>query len=458
MKHRIAAPPPSFDQRDIMGDYLSIATPETARPSRSKLLIATTIGNALEFFDFTVFGFFAIVIGHQFFSPLSADGQLMSSVATFGVGFVMRPVGGVLIGIYADRAGRRAAMTLTLSLMTLGVCLVGLAPTYADIGIAAPIIMVVARLIQGFSAGGEVGPATTVLLEHAPPGARAWYTSWQLASQGLGIAAGAASAALLAWLLPHDALYAWGWRLPFLAGAVILPIGIAIRRQLTGLEVTPPRGTVDESGRRSPMVAMLRGHARNVVAGILLIMGGTVTAYMILFFIPTYAIRELKLDESASYACAVASGLVMAFLSPIAGKMADAFGRMVPIVAARVVLVLLLYPADAWLTSNPSVARLFIVVVGLSIFFTIQGAPSITLIPEMFPKALRATATGTVYSVGVALFGGMTQLVAVWLIHATGNRLSPAIAVTGCIVLSTLALVFVKRVAMEPSSEVAATR
>jgi MHS family proline/betaine transporter-like MFS transporter len=435
-----------------MGDQLNMAALAPVRLSRSRLLLATTIGNALEFFDFTVFGFFAIVIGHQFFSPLSADGQWMSSVATFGVGFVMRPVGAILIGVYADRVSRRAAMTLTLSLMTLGVCLAGLTPTYAEIGIAAPVLIVIARLIQGFSAGGEVGPATTVLLEHAPPGARAWYTSWQLASQGVGIAAGAASAAALTYFLPHDALYAWGWRLPFLFGAVILPVGIVIRRQLAAAEVHS-QGPANAASRHSPVSGLLRGYRRNLVAGILLVMGGTVTAYMVVFFIPTYAIRELKLGEFASYACAMASGLVIAVLSPVIGKIADAFGRTMPIVVARLALIVSVYPAYTWLSSEPSVFRLFAVTVGLAVLFTMQGAPSITLIPEMFPKSLRATATGTVYSVGVALFGGLTQLVAVWLIHVTGDKSSPAIATTICLVVSTLSLALIRRVPMEPANE-----
>ncbi|PUA19340.1 MFS transporter [Glaciimonas sp. PCH181] len=434
-----------------MGDQLHFAAIKPVRLSGTKLLVATTIGNALEFFDFTVFGFFAIVIGHQFFSPLSADGQLMSSVATFGVGFVMRPIGGILLGMYADRAGRGPAMTLTLSLMTLGVCLAGLTPTYDQIGIAAPILMVIARLIQGFSAGGEVGPATTVLLEHAPVGARGWYTSWQLASQGLGIAAGAASAAGLSYFLPHDALYAWGWRLPFLCGAVILPVGIFIRRQLAEFE-SHPQAKATAPELHSPFTVMLRDHLRNFLAGILLVMGGAVTAYMIIFFVPTYAIRELKLGESASYACAIATGLIILIVAPITGKFADAFGRRLPILAARVVLITSLYPAYVWLTSEPSTFRLFVVLVGLAIPFTIQGAPSVTMIPELFPKSLRATATGSVYSFGVAIFGGLTQLTAIWLIHVTGNKLAPAIAVTICLVLSTFSLLLIKRLPPDPAN------
>ncbi|MFM0433751.1 MFS transporter [Paraburkholderia aspalathi] len=428
-----------------MIDQLTLhAATGSGRPSRSKLLVATTIGNALEFFDFTVYGFFSIVIGHQFFSTLSSYGQLMASVATFGLGFVMRPVGGILIGMYADRAGRRPAMMLTLSLMTVGVCMAGLAPTYAQVGIAAPIIMVLARFIQGFSAGGEVGASTTLLLEQAPPGSRGWFTSWQLASQGMGVAAGAASASVLSYVLSHDALYAWGWRLPFLFGAAILPIGIIIRSQISAFEDESVRAE-NRVAEHSPIARLLRDHRRNFGAGVLLLMGGVVMNYTVLFFIPTYAIHELKLDESASYACAIASGLTIAILSPIAGKIADAFGRIAPIVLGRLVLIVMLYPAYAWLNSEPSIFRLFVVIVGLTIPFTLQGSPSITLIPELFPRAIRATATGTVYSFGVAIFGGLTQLVAVWLIHSTGNRLAPAIATTLCVVISSLSLLMIRR-------------
>lgn len=424
---------------------------ERASISRSRLLFATTVGNAMEFFDFTVFGYFALVIGKAFFSPLSSQGQLMSSVAAFGVGFLMRPIGGILIGIYADRAGRRAAMTLTLTLMAVGVCLAGLVPTYDQIGIAAPIIMVLARLIQGFSAGGEVGPATTVLLEQAPSGSQAWYTSWQLASQGIGIGVGALFAATLTWLLPAESLQAWGWRIPFLCGVAILPVGIILRRQLGELEGASGNKSGDdfddEAGTipHTSLRRLLSGHGRNVVGGILLLMGGTVTAYMVMFFIPTFAIRDLKLGESSSYACAVASGLVMAILAPLTGRIADRYGRMLPILVARLILILSVYPAYAWLTGAPSIGRLFAVVVGLTVVFTIQGAPSITLIPELFPKAIRATATGSIYSLGVAIFGGLTQLAALWLMRVTGNPLSPAIAMTACLAISTLSLLIIRR-------------
>ncbi|WP_341315134.1 MFS transporter [Paraburkholderia sp. IMGN_8] len=396
----------------------------------------------MEFFDFTVFGFFAIVIGKNFFSPLNAQGQLLLSATTFGVGFLIRPLGGVLIGIYADRAGRRAAMTLTLSLMALGACMAGLAPTYAEVGIAAPLIMILARLIQGFSAGGEVGPSTVVLLEYAPSGSRAWYTSWQLASQGIGIALGAASATLLSYVLSHEALYAWGWRIPFLCGAAILPAGILIRRRLGELERSP-RAAARGEGHR-PLRALLRGHGRNLLGGILLLMGGTITAYMVIFFIPTYAVHELKLGEAGSYACALASGVLLAVLSPLAGKIADAVGRTIPILAGRVLLIASLYPAYAWLSSAPSVTRLFIVMVILIVPYTIQGAPSVTLIPELFPKSIRVTATGTVYSLAVAVFGGLTQPAALWLADFTGSRFAPAIAITAGLVLSTFSLLIIR--------------
>lgn len=427
-----------------MGDQLSMTAAPAKRISKSRLVTVMAIGNALEFFDFTVFGYFALVIGHLYFSPLSADGQLMSSMATFGVGFVMRPLGGILFGLYADRVGRRAAMTLTLTLMMVGVCLVGLAPTYEQIGIAAPILIVTARLLQGLSAGGEVGPATTVLLEQAPPGSRGFFTSWQLASQGIGIAAGAASAAFLTYALPKDQLYAWGWRIPFLLGALILPAGIIIRRQLVEIESDVRPSTGGTSSSKIPLSTFFRDHCGNITAGILLMMGGTVAAYMIAFFIPTYAIRELKLGESASFACAMTSGLIIAIVAPITGKVSDILGRKIPIVAARILLVASLYPMYAWLSDAPSITRLFIAVVTLSILLAVQAAPTITLIPELFPKSVRATGTGTVYSVGVAVFGGLTQLVAVWLIQVTGSRLAPAIATTVLLIISTLALLYIK--------------
>ena len=212
---------------------------------RRRVIAGTTIGNALEFFDFTVFTFLMLVIGPLFFPAASGYGQLLLTTA-FGVGFLMRPVGGMLIGSYADRHGRRAAMTLTLWLMGLGCGLIALAPTYAQMGIAGPVIMVLARLIQGFAAGGEVGASTTLLVEHAPPSRRGFYSSWQFGSQSLGVMLGALVVALLTAALTPEQMKDWGWRVPFVIGILTVPVGAYIRRNLEETLEPQPRA------RRAP--------------------------------------------------------------------------------------------------------------------------------------------------------------------------------------------------------------
>ena len=259
---------------------------------RRRVIAGTTIGNALEFFDFTVFTFLMLVIGPLFFPAASGYGQLLLTTATFGVGFLMRPVGGMLIGSYADRHGRRAAMTLTLWLMGLGCGLIALAPTYAQMGIAGPVIMVLARLIQGFAAGGEVGASTTLLVEHAPP-SRGFYSSWQFGSQSLGVMLGALVVALLTAALTPEQMKDWGWRVPFVIGILTVPVGAYIRRNLEEtLEPQPAPGARAPAPTTSRCGGCWPGTGRGG-QGILLVIGGMVCAQIIGFYMPAYANKEL---------------------------------------------------------------------------------------------------------------------------------------------------------------------
>ncbi|MBN3798877.1 MFS transporter, partial [Burkholderia sp. Ac-20392] len=207
-----------------------------ASPSNRQLIVAITIGNGLEFFDLTVFSFFAVLLGKLFFPAVSAQQQLLMSVATFGVGFIARPIGGVVIGLVADRFGRVPAMNLTLVTMAIGTGMIGVMPTYAQIGVAAPVLVVAARLLQGFSAGGEVGVSTSLLAERAPAGERGYYTSWQFASQGAAALAGSFVGFLLSYFLDTASLESWGWRVPFLLGVLIAPVGLYLRARFNAIE------------------------------------------------------------------------------------------------------------------------------------------------------------------------------------------------------------------------------
>ncbi|QGZ63792.1 MFS transporter [Paraburkholderia acidisoli] len=422
----------------------SVSMADVRKLSRTQLIVAATIGNALEFFDFTVYSFFALTIGKLFFPTMSSYGQLLASVATFGVGFVMRPLGGVVIGAYADRAGRKPAMTLTIFMMALGCLLIGLAPTYAQIGVAAPVLIVFARLLQGFSAGGEVGASTTLLIEAGTPRNRGLLGSWQFASQGLGVSLGALTAGLLTTFLSADTLLAWGWRVPFLLGVAIAPLGMWIRRRLD--EQAPARTRTV----RMPILAVLRDYWARAALGILLTIGSTVTAYVVTFYMPTYAIHELKVPAPTALLAGLVSGVVTFVVAPLAGLLCDRLSRRTLVFWPRVGVVLLIYPAFLWLASEPNATRLLVTVGGLSVLLGLQAAPAITMLPEMFPRRVRATGMAIVYSIGVAIFGGFAQAIATWLIKATGNLLAPAWYVMACVALSCLALPFIRDLTGKP--------
>jgi MFS family permease len=413
------------------------------RLSRRQTIVATTIGNALEFFDFTVYGFLALVIGRLFFPTFNAYGQLLLTVASFGVGFIMRPLGGILIGAYADRVGRKKAMTLTIFMMALGCAMIAFAPTYAQIGVAAPLLIVAARLIQGFSAGGEVGASTTLLVEHATPANRGYMASWQFASQGLGILIGAVVVGILSAALGPQGMESWGWRVPFFLGMLIAPVGMYIRRHLEeSLEIADaPAGAAP---RRSSLAEVCGDHGKTVLAGVLSTIGGTVAAYVVTFYMPTYAIRELGLPPPVALFGAALVGLLSFGLAPFIGRWSDRAGRKSLIVWARVALLVLIYPGFFWLNASPTPAVLFIVVGVLSSLLVMQTVPGITMLPEMFPKHVRASGMSLVYSVGVALFGGFSPFISAWLLNATGNKLAPAWYLLAMTLVSLLGLLWLK--------------
>jgi len=413
-------------------------TPAHTAISRRRTIVATTIGNGLEIFDFTVYGFLALVIGKLFFPTFSGYGQLLLTVATFGVGFIMRPLGGIVIGAYADRAGRKKAMTLTIFLMALGCAVIAFTPTYATIGVAAPVLIVLARLIQGFSAGGEVGASTTLLVEHATPQNRGYMASWQFASQGLGVMLGAVVVGTLTFTLSPQSMESWGWRVPFFIGMLIAPVGIYIRRHLhESLEITPDQGA---KPRESSLRIVCTQHGGTVLAAILTMVGGTTAAYVITFYMPTYAVRELGLAPSVALFGAAITGLILFLASPLVGALSDRVGRKPLIFWSRLFLVLLIYPGFFWLNASPTPVVLFVVLGVLSLGLVGQTAPSITMLPEMFPKAVRASGMSLVYSVGVALFGGFAPFISTWLLNATGSKLAPAWYLVAMTAVSLLGL------------------
>ncbi|MGB3066900.1 MAG: MFS transporter [Ottowia sp.] len=420
-------------------------TQDAAR--RRQTIVATTLGNALEYFDFTVYGFLALIIGKLFFPAFDAYGQLLLAVGTFGVGFVMRPLGGIMIGAYADRAGRKKAMVLTIFLMALGCGLIAVAPTYAQIGVAAPILIVVARALQGFSAGGEFGASTTLLVEHSTPSGRGYMASWQFASQGLGVALAALVVAALSYGLTPQAMESWGWRVPFAIGLVIAPVGAYLRRHLEETlseENRTPAATAPKAARRSAFSTVCREHGRTVLKAIVITMGGTGASYVVTFYMPTYAIRELGMSPAVALAGAALTGLLTFLLAPLVGRWTDRAGRKPLIIWARIALVVLVYPAFLWLKTSPTPIVLFTIVGGLTMVLAVQAVPSITILPEMFPERVRATGMSLVYGFGVAVFGGFAPLISTWLVNASGHKEAPSWYLVATALISLPALLYLK--------------
>ncbi|CAB3788930.1 MFS transporter [Paraburkholderia fynbosensis] len=418
----------------------------TNRISSRGAVAAAVIGNWLEFFDFTVYGFFAVIIGRLFFPSTDPTTSLLLSVATFAAGFITRPLGSVMLGVYADRKGRKAALNLTIMLMAASTGLIALTPTYARIGLAAPLLIVFARLVQGFSQGGEFGAATSTLLEQGGGTRRGFRASWQLATQGGAALMGAGIAAALAAALSKEALESWGWRVPFLLGVLIAPVGIYLRRRLAD-DTSSAHGHGIERG---VLHELFTAHLRPLVLITLTVMGGTVSTYILTFYMPTYAIHTLGLPMSLSMLVGVASGLVMLITCPLFGLVSDRIGsRKRPILFGRGVLVVLLFPAFMLMNRFAQLSVVMSLTALMLVFYSMGSASEFALMCESFPRRVRATGISIAYAVSVCVFGGTAQLVATWLIRVTGSKLAPAGYVAACVAVSLVAVSMLRETANE---------
>jgi len=409
--------------------------------SRTHVIAATTIGTALEFYDFTIYSFFAIQIGKLFFPNASPLSQFLLSIGVFGVGFVVRPVGGIIIGAYADRAGRKKAMVLTILLMALSCALIACAPTYAVAGIAAPVIVLIARLMQGFAAGGEFGPGTTLLVEYATDKTRAFYASWNFAATALGLVLGSLVATLIHASLSPEAVASWGWRVPFLMGIIAAPVGMLIRSRL---EET----LVADDAHRQPVFGALKSalttHLTLTILGTFAELGGSVSVYITAFFLPSYAVRTLHISATSAVVSGLVSAVCMFISAPLVGRLADRFSRKRVLFMTRVAMLVLVYPAFVILGAHPTVLTLCVVSGVLAILVTGQIIPVLVMIPEMFPKAVRATGIALTYVVSASIFGGFSPFIASLLVAKTGSPLAPAWYVAAACALSLVPLIWLK--------------
>ena len=401
-------------------------------------VVAVVIGNALEWFDFVIYGYFAAVIAKVFF-PLASDvTAILLTFATFGVTFIMRPLGAIVIGDYSDRHGRKAALQLSMVLMMIGTAMIALLPSYSNLGLLAPVLVAIARMIQGFSAGGEFGSATAFLVEQNPD-RRGFYASWQFASQGLAAALATGFGAALSAVLSTSEIESWGWRVPFFFGILIGPIAYYIRRHT--VETSEFRSVHTSA---SPIAKVLLDGKQRLVVAIGVVSLGTVSMYTILFM-PTYALREMGVPATMGYAAGLLTAAILFVVVPITGALSDKYGR-IPITAiAAFSLLILIYPMFYWLTRTPTLQTLLIVQAMLGVLTAAYIGAIPALMSELFPVSIRTTGLAVSYAMGVSIFGGFAPFIHTSLIGVTGSKLAPGIYVIFAAVISLLALARGKR-------------
>ncbi|PMS33388.1 MHS family proline/betaine transporter-like MFS transporter [Trinickia symbiotica] len=413
------------------------ANPQTLR-RLSAVIVATSLVTGLEIFDFTVYGFFAAMIGDQFFPAANPMTSLLLAVGTFGVGFFVRPLGAAMIGAYADRVGRRAAMTATCWLMALGTAAIGLCPPFATIGLAAPLIVIVARLLQGFAVGGEIGAAASLAMEAAPISHRGWLVSWQLASQGAAALLGACLGLLLTSVMSPAYLASWGWRIPFLIGLLIAPAGVYVRRQLR--ETSIPTAT--RTSVRTPLAELCREHGATLIAATLMMSWRTVSFYIIVSYMPSYVTRVMHMPAIIGFRSSALSALLLVVVSPLSGLLADRLPRRKPLVLLTSgATALLVYPLFLIITHAHGALPVLCSVGLISALLALGNGFNTLLVLEALPARVRASGVATSYALGVALFGGTAQFIVTALIEWTGDPISAAWYVALACLVSFCALI-----------------
>ena len=409
----------------------------------TKLIVATSVGNALEWFDISSYAYFALYISKAFFPAEDPTTSLLLTFGTFGLSFLIRPVGGLVLGAYADRYGRKASLLVSIVLMTFGTLAVALMPTFDSIGILAPVAIIAARLVQGFSAGGEFGSSTAFLVEHMPH-RRGFIASWQFASQGVSQLLGSGFGVGLTTYMSATDLQAWGWRIPFLFGVLIGPVGLYIRNHMEDA-TEPPAGR-----EGSPVKDVLLQQKLRVLLGIGALAVSTAVNYLIVYM-PTYVVQKLHLDPSVGFIAAFAGAIAVTLLTPLAGAVSDRIGRTTHMIAVAVVLLFVIFPAFLVLTRNPTPGTIIGAVLGLAILKSLYYGPLAALMAELLPAATRATGLGLGYNIGVTLFGGMGPAIMTWLggFALIGN-LAPGYYLTLVCILSLTALVTIRKAALAP--------
>jgi MFS transporter, MHS family, proline/betaine transporter len=402
------------------------------------VVIAATIGNVLEWFDFVIYGFLAVTISQVFFPTANPTVSLLATFGAFGLAYLVRPLGAIFVGSFTDKHGRKAGLTLSIALMMLGTTLMALTPGYAAIGVAAPVMITLARLLQGFSVGGEFGSSVAFLMEHGPQ-RRGFAASWQFSVAGLITAIASLFGVALHTLLTHDQLLSWGWRLPYVFGMLVGPAGLYIRSRLSEtpefLEAGPPEGMrVSE---------LLSKHPLSVV----LAMGASIisnSSFYILLYIPTYGEKTLHLPAYTGFVATLIGGIVLAVGAPLFGHWSDKIARPRIMVVTAWLFVLTSWPCFFLMASWPTLWACMFVCAWLQLLKAGYSGVLPSLLGEQFPVATRAIGVSLSFSTAVTIFGGFAPFIATWLIAQTGNPLSPSFYLVVTAAMSAVALAMIQ--------------
>ena len=420
---------------------------------RRRVVVSSTIGNALEWFDFTVFGLFAGVISKLFFPADDPRSSLLSTFAIFGIAFAARPLGGLVFGLYADKHGRKKALVFMISMMAVGTGLLGFLPTYAAIGIAAPLLLLLARLIQGFSAGGEFGSASAMLIEFAPPGRKGFYGAFQMVSQSLAFAIGAAMAIALGRSLSPEAFASWGWRVPFILGIAIGPVGYYLRAKV---DESPEfkaylaeRLANAQPVKRTTLGQLFTDHPRELISSFCLIAAGTAINYVGAVFLPAYAATDLKLPLIDAQMGLLAVSLANAGLCLLFGALSDKIGRRAVIVPGLIVYCVLYYFLLRRLVADPTTANLW-TLQGMGVILGALAGPMPAFMTEVFPVGVRSTGASLMYNFAVMLFGGLAPFINQWLVQTTGDRAAPVYYIFFAAAVGLIGMAVYRRPAAAP--------
>jgi MHS family citrate/tricarballylate:H+ symporter-like MFS transporter len=399
---------------------------ENAPGSKWAAVLRVTSGNFLEMFDFFLFGFYATYISQTFFPAESEYASLMFTFMTFAAGFLMRPLGAIVLGAYLDRAGRRKGLIVTLAIMAMGTVLIAFVPGYRTLGALAPLLVLSGRLLQGFSAGVEPGGVSVYLSEMATPGHKGFYTSWQSASQQIATVVAALLGYALNRYLPQESLRAWGWRVPFFIGSLIVPFIFLIRRSL---QETPEFMAREHTPTASELLQSLLKNRGIVLFGMLMVIMSTVSFYLITVYTPTFGQRELKLTASDALTVTVCVGLSNFFWLPLAGAASDRIGRWPLLIGIAALTVATAYPTLSWLTARPSFLRMLLCELWLSVLYSGYNGTLIVALTELVPAHVRTVGFSLAYSLATTL-GGSSPAIATWLIERTHDKAAPALWMT----------------------------